>query len=116
MFQSFFYERAENSDDPEVRFFDESIAAKISRSKKAALGNMGRGKKNSTFLNDTTADTSTEVSKFSLRCDRPVRSSRSSHLSTVFATCPVELGTSRRWSLVSVRIVSTAESTTLRKD
>lgn len=50
MFHNFVVERVESSLDPEVRFFDDSINAKINRSKKVAL--TGRTKETS-FLKDT---------------------------------------------------------------
>jgi hypothetical protein len=53
MFHVFVEERRENPLDPEVRFFDDSITAKINRSKKAALANMGKGKKQTSFLNES---------------------------------------------------------------
>jgi len=56
MFDRFLEERRENQDDPEVKFFDESISAKINRSKKTALANIGRHAKKATpFLEDTSA-------------------------------------------------------------
>lgn len=53
LFQRFLGER-EEVNDPEVRFFDESINAKINRSKKTSLMNFGRvDTKETTFLDDT---------------------------------------------------------------
>lgn len=51
MFQVFTDERRENPTDPEVLFFDDSITAKLNRSKKTALTR--GGKKETKFLNDT---------------------------------------------------------------
>jgi len=51
LFQVFTVERLENSSDPEVLFFDDSITAKINRSKKATLAR--GGKKETKFLDDT---------------------------------------------------------------
>lgn len=51
MFQVFAVERVEDSNDPEVLFFDDSITAKINRSKKATLAR--GGKKETKFLDDT---------------------------------------------------------------
>jgi DENN domain-containing protein 5 len=50
MFQGFVVERGESPYDPEVLFFDDSINAKINRSKTMVL--TGR-KKETSFLNDT---------------------------------------------------------------
>ena len=57
MFSRFLSERKENPTDPAVLFFDESINAKLNRSKKAALSNIGRGGKKGTtaFLDDKSA-------------------------------------------------------------
>lgn len=52
LFQRFLEERKENPNLPEVRFFDESIIAKMNRSKKATLANGGK-KKPTPFLNDS---------------------------------------------------------------
>jgi DENN domain-containing protein 5 len=50
-----FLEERRDCTDPEVRFFDESINAKINRSRKTALMNFGRSDvKDTTFLDDTT--------------------------------------------------------------
>jgi hypothetical protein len=57
MFDRFIDERRENSFDPEVKFFDESIGAKIKRSKRTAIANLGRHVRTSTgtgFLDDHT--------------------------------------------------------------
>ena len=51
MFQVFTVERRENPRDPEVMFFDDSITAKLNRSKKTALTR--GGKRETKFLNDT---------------------------------------------------------------
>ena len=51
MFHVFADERRENPTDPEVLFFDDSITAKLNRSKKTALSR--GGKKETKFLNDT---------------------------------------------------------------
>jgi hypothetical protein len=63
MFDCFIQERHELPNDPEVRFFDESITAKVNRSKKVALTQMGRGgkKKETAFLNDTSDEVSARV-------------------------------------------------------
>ena len=53
MFDSFIRERQELPTDPEVRFFNESINAKKNRSKKEMLTSMGRAKKETSFLDDT---------------------------------------------------------------
>jgi DENN domain-containing protein 5 len=50
MFQNFTEERRESPNDPEVLFFDDSINAKINRSKKVVF--TGR-KKETSFLDDT---------------------------------------------------------------
>jgi len=50
MFQMFTLERRESPRDPEVLFFDDSITAKMNRSKKAALTR--GGKKETRFLDD----------------------------------------------------------------
>lgn len=42
MFQRFLEEREENPMDPQIRFFDESIIAKLNRSKKTTLANGGK--------------------------------------------------------------------------
>ena len=53
LFQRFLEERQEVN-DAEVRFFDESIKAKINRSRRNALLNFGRAdSKQTTFLDDT---------------------------------------------------------------
>lgn len=54
MFDRFLEERQENPRNPVVVFFDESINAKLNRSKKAALTHIGRGggKKSTDFLDD----------------------------------------------------------------
>jgi hypothetical protein len=54
MFDRFLEERQENPKNPVVLFFDESINAKLNRSKKAALTHIGRGggKKSTDFLDD----------------------------------------------------------------
>jgi hypothetical protein len=54
MFDRFLEERQENPKNPVVLFFDESINAKLNRSKKAALTHIGRGggKKATDFLDD----------------------------------------------------------------
>lgn len=46
MFERFLEERTTNPTQPEVRFFDESIAAKLNRSKTNPI------KKDTPFLND----------------------------------------------------------------
>jgi hypothetical protein len=51
MFQRFLEERKDNPMDPEFRFFDESIIAKINRSKKAKLAQGGK-KLSTPFLDD----------------------------------------------------------------
>lgn len=51
MFHCFVVERVEEPDNSEVRFFDESIQAKVNRSKKTAL-TPGR-RKETKFLDDT---------------------------------------------------------------
>ena len=51
MFHVFADERRENATDPEVLFFDDSITAKLNRSKMTALTR--GGKKETRFLNDT---------------------------------------------------------------
>jgi hypothetical protein len=54
MFDRFLEERQQNPNNPVVVFFDESINAKLNRSKKAALTHIGRGggKKATDFLDD----------------------------------------------------------------
>jgi hypothetical protein len=54
MFDRFLEERQQNPRNPVVVFFDESINAKLNRSKKAALTHIGRGggKKSTDFLDD----------------------------------------------------------------
>lgn len=52
-FQHFLEERKANPETPEVRFFEESIIAKVNRSKKATLANGGK-KRPTPFLNDET--------------------------------------------------------------
>jgi hypothetical protein len=54
MFDRFLEERQENPKNPVVLFFDESINAKLNRSKKAALTHIrrGGGKKLTNFLDD----------------------------------------------------------------
>ena len=52
MFQVFTVERRENPSDPEVLFFDDSITAKLNRSKMATLSRGGK-KKETRFLDDT---------------------------------------------------------------
>lgn len=58
MFERFIDDRRENPDDPEVRFFDESINAKMKRSKKNAIMKMRRGGSShmaTSFLDDTSS-------------------------------------------------------------
>lgn len=62
MFQVFTVERHENPHDPEVLFFDDSITAKMNRSKKTALTR--GGKKETRFLDDTRSMASNEWIKF----------------------------------------------------
>jgi hypothetical protein len=52
-----FLEESIKKEDPAVLFFDESINAKLNRSKKAALTHIGRGggKKTTDFLDDRSA-------------------------------------------------------------
>ena len=53
LFHRFIEERREWN-DPEVRFFDESINAKVNRSRKNTLINFGRAEvKDTAFLDDT---------------------------------------------------------------
>jgi hypothetical protein len=55
LFDRFIEERRESPQDPEVRFFDESINAKVNRSRKNALINLVRtDMKDTSFLDDTT--------------------------------------------------------------
>jgi dDENN domain len=62
MFDRFIVERRENPFDPEVKFFDESIAAKIKRSKRTVFVNMGRQAKMGTaFLEDSSKLVSAET-------------------------------------------------------
>lgn len=68
MFQGFVYERQENPDDPEVRFFDESILAKENRSKKVKFRG---GKKATEFLNDSTGQVSIVIDCKSLKVFLP---------------------------------------------
>jgi hypothetical protein len=76
MFDCFIQERNELPNDPEVRFFDESITAKVNRSKKVALTHIGRGgKKETAFLNDTSDEVRARVLCPSILCLK-------SHLST----------------------------------
>eukprot|EP00547_Thalassionema_nitzschioides_P007486 CAMPEP_0194204628 /NCGR_PEP_ID=MMETSP0156-20130528/4096_1 /TAXON_ID=33649 /ORGANISM="Thalassionema nitzschioides, Strain L26-B" /LENGTH=1620 /DNA_ID=CAMNT_0038930687 /DNA_START=42 /DNA_END=4904 /DNA_ORIENTATION=- len=51
MFQRFLEERNEHPEDPEIRFFDESIIAKLNRSKKEAIAKGGK-KIPTPFLDD----------------------------------------------------------------
>jgi hypothetical protein len=53
-FSRFLDERIQNPSDPEIRFFDESIIAKINRSKKQTFSKIGRGggKRETSFLKD----------------------------------------------------------------
>jgi hypothetical protein len=53
LFQRFLEERTENPEIPEIRFFDESIAAKRNRSKRETLAKGGK-KKPTPFLDDRT--------------------------------------------------------------
>lgn len=61
MFEAFVEEHRENTEDPEVRFFEASIQAKLKRSKKNALASLGRvGKsESSSYLEDRTSSVST---------------------------------------------------------
>jgi len=54
-FHRFLEDRQENPDEPEVKFFDQSINAKINRSKKRSLtlGRPGQKRKDTSFLHDT---------------------------------------------------------------
>lgn len=52
-FARFLNERAEIPDDAEILFFDESINAKLNRSKKAAIANLRGGKRPTNFIDDT---------------------------------------------------------------
>jgi len=61
MFQVFTVERRENPSDPEVLFFDDSITAKMNRSKKVQLTR--GGKKETRFLDDTGSMVRTKRSK-----------------------------------------------------
>lgn len=56
MFERFLEERTSNTGQPEVRFFDESIAAKLNRSKTNPI------KKDTPFLNDQ-SDSHNQVSR-----------------------------------------------------
>lgn len=54
MFERFLEDRRQGPEDPEVVFFDESINAKMNRSKKTQLTNIAHGEKTCTaFLDDT---------------------------------------------------------------
>jgi len=56
MFMRFVEDRRDSPEDPEVKFFDESINAKINRSKKASFGTLfarpGKHKRDTSFLDD----------------------------------------------------------------
>ena len=119
MFQSFVHERRENLDDPEVRFFDESIAAKQNRSKIATLtGN----KVKTTFLDNQSLDVSLEL----LVSHAPARRlSPGFCLLRVYiyigqryvhSASSVQFGSPRRWTCVSVCIFSKVESGPLWKE
>lgn len=57
LFDCFLRERHELPDDPEVRFFDESIHAKVNRSRKAAIASLGRGhRRDTSFIDDTSKE------------------------------------------------------------
>ncbi|KAG7363292.1 DENN (AEX-3) domain containing protein [Nitzschia inconspicua] len=52
-FQHFLEERKSNPESPEIKFFEESMIAKLNRSKKATMANGGK-KRPTPFLNDET--------------------------------------------------------------
>jgi hypothetical protein len=61
MFNRFVEDRNEFENDPTFLFFDESISAKLNRSRKKAISHFGRGKLATPFLNDSSKAVSSSV-------------------------------------------------------
>jgi hypothetical protein len=72
MFQRFLEERQDNPEDPETRFFDESIIAKQNRSKKTTLAK--GGKRPTPFLDDESWKVS--IASMDVAMDRSIFSHR----------------------------------------